>query len=85
MQGWGRGRAAEEKLCKQVRPLHPYGGHDCSVYRGGSVERTDIEHFSFLYTTARNNTETIVGLVPSNSLFPMMNIRCFHNKRCCIL
>lgn len=57
------------------------------TYTGDVTWKEQIWSISLFFTQLQEtcNTETITGLIPSPSLFPMMNINFSQNKRCCIL
>lgn len=57
------------------------------AYTGDVVWKEQTRNISLFFTQLEEtyNTDTITGLIPSPSLFPMMNINCSKNKRSCIL
>lgn len=87
---WCKAEDAAERLKKNNANKWQHFNHTdrmIIVYTGDVVWKEQTWSISLFFTQLQEtyNTDTITGLIPSPSLFPMMSINCSKNKRCCIL
>lgn len=85
---WCKAEDAAQKKNNSNKWKHfIHTGRMIIVYTGDVMGKEQTWSISLFFTQLQetDNTDAITSLIPSPSLFPMMNINCSQNERCCIL